>query len=108
MQRPRRPSRAPPCRWSAPTIAPVTTGAAGGYTVTDVWEGTYTFRVEAPGYGVVETDLAVGPGSTIHDFSLTVVVTLLGDGFRNRRRRSDFVTGLGLGQRHHRRRPLTD
>ncbi len=46
------------------TIAPAITGSTGGYTIADVWEGTYTFRVEAPGYGVLETDLAVGPGST--------------------------------------------
>jgi len=57
------------------TIAPAITGSTGGYSIADVWEGTYTFRVEAPGYGVVETDLDVGPGSTTHDFSLTVVVT---------------------------------
>jgi len=57
-------------------FAPVTTGTTGAYAITDVWEGTYTFRVEATGYGVVETDRPVGPGSTTHDFALTVVVTL--------------------------------
>ena len=56
-------------------ITPATTGPSGDYTITDVWEGTYTFRVEAPGFGVVLTDRLVGPGSTIHDFALTVVVT---------------------------------
>jgi hypothetical protein len=55
-------------------FTPVTTGPTGAYTIADVWEGTYTFRVEAPGYGVVETDRLVGPGSTTHDFALTVVV----------------------------------
>jgi hypothetical protein len=56
-------------------IAPATTGASGAYTMIDVWEGIYTFRVEAPGYGIVETERTVGPGSTVHDFALTVVVT---------------------------------
>jgi hypothetical protein len=65
------------------TLAPATTGPTGGYTITDVWEGTYTFRVEAPGYGVVETDLDVGPGSTIHDFSLMVVVTFFSADFES-------------------------
>lgn len=64
-------------------LAPATTGSTGGYSIADVWEGTYTFRVEAPGYGVVETDLAVGPGSTTHDFSLTVVVTFYASDFES-------------------------
>jgi hypothetical protein len=65
------------------SLAPATTGPTGGYAITDVWEGTYTFRVEAPGYGVVETDLGVGPGSTIHDFSLMVVVTFFAADFES-------------------------
>ena len=67
-------------------IAPAITGSTGGYSIADVWEGTYTFRVEAPGYGVVETDLAVGPGNTTHDFSLNAVVTFFA---------ADFETGDG-------------
>ena len=63
------------------TLDPATTGATGAYSIADVWEGTYTFRVEAPGYGVVTTDLPVGPGSTTHDFALTVVVTLFDTDF---------------------------
>ena len=62
-------------------VASATTSASGAYTVDEVWEGTYTFRVEATGYGVVETDLPVGPGSTSHDFALTVIVTLDGSDF---------------------------
>jgi len=62
-------------------LTPATTGPNGTYTIADVWEGTYTFRVEAPGYGVVVNDLPVGPGSTTHDFSLTVVVTLYNTDF---------------------------
>jgi hypothetical protein len=62
-------------------LDPATTNAAGAYAIADVWEGTYTFRVEAPGYGVVTTDLPVGPGSTTHDFALTVVVTLFNTDF---------------------------
>jgi hypothetical protein len=43
----------------------------------DVWQGTYTFRVEANGYGAAETDRAVGPGSTVHDFGLSTITTLV-------------------------------
>jgi hypothetical protein len=57
------------------------TGPGGTYTIPDVWADTYTFRVEAPGYGVVVTDLPVGPGTTTHDFALTVVVTLFDTDF---------------------------
>ncbi|MCU0304442.1 MAG: carboxypeptidase regulatory-like domain-containing protein [Thermoanaerobaculales bacterium] len=58
-------------------FAPATTAASGAYTIPDVWEGDYTFRVEATGYGVVETERTVGPGSTVHDFALAPAVTLL-------------------------------
>jgi Zinc carboxypeptidase/Immune inhibitor A-like, MAM domain/Carboxypeptidase regulatory-like domain len=65
------------------SIAPATTNSTGGYAIPDIWEDTYTFRVEAPGYGVVQTDLAVGPGSTTHDFLLTVIVTIAGADFES-------------------------
>jgi hypothetical protein len=62
-------------------FGPVVTNGSGAYTIPDVWEDTYTFRVEASGYGIVEEERAVGPGSTIHDFSLSVAVALLDDDF---------------------------
>jgi len=62
-------------------IPPATAGPSGGYTIDDVWEGTYTFRVEAPGYGIVESERTVGLGSSVHDFALAIVTTLVGDDF---------------------------
>ena len=58
-----------------------TTDGAGAYTFPYVWEGTHTFRVVASGYGVVEADLDIGAGSTVHDFALSLVVTLLDHDF---------------------------
>lgn len=62
-------------------FAPATTGPGGGYAIDDVWEGSYTFRVEAAGYGIVEVERTVGPGSTVQDFTLSVVVTLVDEDF---------------------------
>ncbi len=56
---------------------PVTTGAAGDYAIPDVWADSYTFRVEASGYGAIQTELQVGAGSTVHDFELSTITTLL-------------------------------
>ena len=58
-----------------------TTDGAGAYSFPYVWEGTHTFRVVASGYGVVEADLEIAAGSTVHDFALALVVTLLDHDF---------------------------
>jgi hypothetical protein len=63
------------------TVAPVATGSTGSYSILDIWEDTYTFRVDAPDYGVVQDDLFVGPGSTTHDFVLTPLLTLVAEDF---------------------------
>ena len=58
-------------------FAPATTGPSGSYAIADVWEDTYTFRVEAPGYGVVEAERTVAAGSTVHDFAVAALAVLL-------------------------------
>jgi hypothetical protein len=60
---------------------PAVTGANGAYTIPDVWEGSYTFRVEAAGYGATEADLVVDAVATTHDFTLAPLVVVLEDDF---------------------------
>jgi hypothetical protein len=51
-------------------IAPVQTNQNGEYTISDVMEGTYTFRVYATGYATILEDKTVTTSATVFDFQL--------------------------------------
>ncbi len=54
------------------TAFSATTGADGSYSIADVPEDIYTFRVSAPGYETLEMDRDLG-ASAVQDFSLAPV-----------------------------------
>lgn len=60
---------------------PAVTDGSGGYSIADVWEGIYTFRVEATGYRAIEDERLVVSGSTVQSFVLSEAVTLAADDF---------------------------
>ena len=51
-------------------ISPVTTNEFGQYTINDIMEGTYTFRVYAIDYATVMQELEVSVSNNVFDFQL--------------------------------------
>ncbi|GEM_PF-673852 len=51
-------------------VSPVQTNQNGQYTINDLMEGTYTFRVYASGYSTILQQNAVATSNTVFDFQL--------------------------------------
>lgn len=51
-------------------ISPVTTNEFGGYTINDIMEGIFTFRVYATDYATVMQEVSVSVSNTVFDFQL--------------------------------------